>query len=134
MFWTEKGLGAFNDKKRLRVSSRSDMSECLIATGLPFKGSSKSVAYSLAELNVMMPQVAGIRRFGAAALDLAYVASGRFDGYWEEGVCLWDIAAGYFVKEAGGFVAPLVKGTDPLKSCALIATNAVIHDKLEVLN
>jgi myo-inositol-1(or 4)-monophosphatase len=131
MFWAEKGLGAFNNNKRLRVSSRVDFADCLLATGLPFKGSRKQVAPMLAELNAVVPQVAGVRRFGSAALDLAYVAAGRYDGYWEDGLSPWDVAAGIvIVKEAGGFITPVTHGQDPVKNGTVIASNAVIHEKL----
>jgi myo-inositol-1(or 4)-monophosphatase len=127
-FWSEKGAGAFYNNKRIRVSGRRDLSECLVATGLPFKGSRKPVAPMLAELAAVLPQVAGVRRAGAAALDLAYVAAGRFDAYWETGLGPWDIAAGLaIVKEAGGFIAPYKKGEDPLKSGALIVSNEPLH-------
>jgi len=130
-FWAEKGIGAYNNNQRLRVSVRSDFADCLLATGLPFKGSRQPVPSCLAELKTMMPQVAGVRRAGAAALDLAYVAAGRYDGYWETGPSEWDIAAGILlVKEAGGFVSPLTPKQDPLKSGSLVASNAAIHDKL----
>jgi len=131
MFWAEKGMGAFCNNQRLRVSKRKDLSECLLATGLPFKGSRKPVPEALAELELFLPQVAGIRRAGSAALDLAYVAAGRFDGYWERGLGPWDLAAGLvIVREAGGFIAPLEVGGDPLKTGALIATNAELHDQI----
>ena len=131
MFWAEKGIGSYCSSKRLRVSARTDLSECLIATGLGFKGSPKNHLNVMKEVAAVMPQVAGIRRAGSAALDLAYVAAGRYDGYWESGLGLYDLAAGYIiVKEAGGFVAPLEAGKDPVQSCALIATNAGIHDSL----
>jgi len=131
MFWAEKGVGAYCSSKRLRVSARTDLSECLIATGLGFKGSSKDPVKVLKQVSSVMGQVAGIRRAGSAALDLAYVAAGRYDGYWESGLGMYDVAAGYIiVKEAGGFVSPMVKGQDPVKSAALIATNAGIHDKI----
>ena len=131
MFWAEKGVGAYCSSARMRVSSRKDLSECLISTGLGFKGSPKDHTAVLKQVAVVMNQVAGIRRAGAAALDLAYVAAGRYDGYWESGLGIYDVAAGYLiVKEAGGFVSPLEKGKDPVKSAALIATNAEIHDKL----
>jgi len=133
MFWSEKGLGAYNNNKRLRVSARNDLSECLIATGIPFKGVMDNDPKFVARLNAVMPKVAGIRRFGAAALDMAYVAAGRYDGYWEEGVHLWDVAAGYLlVKEAGGFISPIIPKDDVLKNgtLALIAANSEIHDAL----
>ncbi len=131
MFWAEKGLGAYLNNQRLRVSARTDMSECLLATGLPFKGSRKNPTDVMKEVAALTGQVAGIRRMGSAALDLAYVAAGRFDGYWESQLYLWDMAAGYIlVKEAGGFISPLVAGQDPLKESSLVASNAGIHDKL----
>jgi len=131
MFWAEKGLGAYSNNQRLRVSARIDMSECLLATGLPFKGSRKNPIDVMKEVNAATTRVAGIRRMGSAALDLAFVAAGRFDGYWESQLGVWDIAAGYIlVKEAGGFISPLVAGKDPVMDTSIIATNAGIHDQL----
>ncbi|MBI1273239.1 MAG: inositol monophosphatase [Alphaproteobacteria bacterium] len=131
MFWAEKGTGAYNNHQRLRVSSRSDLSESLIATGFPFKGSKKDPASFMKEVERIMPQVAGIRRAGSAALDLAYVAAGRYDGYWETGINLWDVAAGaLLVTEAGGFISPIKKGENPLISGALVASNDPLHDRL----
>jgi myo-inositol-1(or 4)-monophosphatase len=128
-FSGEKGAGAFFNNKRMRVSGRKDLADCLMATGLPFKGSRKSVPQILKELDVVLPQVAGVRRAGAAALDLAYVAAGRFDAFWETGLSPWDMAAGIFlVREAGGYVSPYVKGDNPLKTGALIASNEALHD------
>ena len=131
MFWAEKGLGAYLNSQRLRVSSRKDLAECLIGTGLPFKGSQQKVPESLHALEAIMPRVAGIRRMGAASLDIAYVAAGRFDAYWESGIQPWDVAAGsVIVKEAGGFIAPFERGKDPVKDGSIIATNGEIHDKI----
>jgi len=131
MFWAEKGLGAYNNNKRMRVSARKDLADCLIATGLPFKGVMKTKPHFQAELMAVMPEVAGIRRFGSAALDLAYVAAGRYDGYWEAGLKTWDIAAGLLIlKEAGGFIVSFSPKEDPLVSGDVIATNDAIHDKL----
>ena len=123
-----------SSNKRLRVSVRRDFSDCLIATGAPFKGVMHKRPNFLKELNAVMPQVAGIRRCGAAALDLAYVAAGRFDGFWEMGLGAWDCAAGILlVKEAGGFVAPIIPQQDPMRSGALVASNAEIHTALTEL-
>ncbi len=134
VFWAEKGLGSYLNNQRLRVSARSDFSECLIATGAPFKGSKKPVESFIDELKAVIPQVAGIRRAGSAALDLAYVAAGRYDGFWETGLGLWDIAAGILlVKEAGGFVSPLAAGDDLMKTGSLVASNAGIHEKFLVM-
>ena len=131
MFWAERGVGAYCSSTRLRVSARSALSECLIATGLGFKGSAKDPVKVLKQVSGVMSHVAGIRRAGSAALDLAYVAAGRFDGYWEEGLGVYDVAAGaIIVKEAGGSVSPMVKGQDPVQSASLIASNFEIHDKL----
>ena len=131
MFWAEKGLGAFANNKRMRVSGRKELSECLIATGIPFKGSKRKAADYLPELVAVMPHVAGIRRFGAAALDMAYVAAGRYDAYWESGVYPWDLAAGHIlVKEAGGFIVPMKAGQNPVNDGSIIATNSGIHDKI----
>lgn len=131
MFWAEKGAGAFCNNQRLRVSARKDMADCLIATGLPWKGAPKDAPQVMREVNAVMPQVAGIRRAGSAALDMAYVAAGRYDAYWESGLGMWDFAAGIImVKEAGGFIAPLQVGDNPLAVGAVIATNAEIHDKM----
>jgi myo-inositol-1(or 4)-monophosphatase len=109
MFWAEKGGGAFLNERRLRVSGRREFKEALFATGIPFASVSGARRLAFARtLGVLMPQVAGIRRFGAAALDMAWVAAGRYDGYWELGLKPWDMAAGLLiVREAGGFV------TDP---------------------
>ena len=128
-FWAEKGLGAFSGNKRLRVSARRDFSECLIATGAPFKGVMDKRPNFVKQMEAVMPKVAGIRRFGSAALDFAYIAAGRYDGFWEEGLGSWDCAAGILlVREAGGFISPIAPGADILKSGALIASNADIHD------
>jgi myo-inositol-1(or 4)-monophosphatase len=133
MFWGEKGTGAFSNSKRLRVSTRRDLSHALIATGIPFKGS-EGLAHAdtfMEEMKNIMPKVAGIRRYGAAALDLAYVAAGRYEGFWERGLKPWDVAAGIIlIKEAGGFVAPLKKGDDPLFGGNLIATNDALQTQL----
>jgi myo-inositol-1(or 4)-monophosphatase len=130
-FWAEKGMGAWSANKRLRVSGRRDFADCLIATGTPFKGVMHKRPFFSQQLNAIMPQVAGIRRFGAAALDLAYVAAGRFDGFWETGLGPWDCAAGILiVKEAGGFVAPITPKQDPMLSGSLVASNSAIHDEL----
>ncbi|MDX2027151.1 MAG: inositol monophosphatase family protein [Alphaproteobacteria bacterium] len=130
-FWAEKGLGAWMNNKRMRVSARGDLAESLIATGIPFKGAMKEKPKFMECLNAVMPQVAGIRRFGAAALDLAYVAAGRYEAYWENGISIWDIAAGLLlVKEAGGFVVAFDPKAKPLTAPDIIATNAAIHDPL----
>ncbi len=131
MFWGEKGLGAYCNSKRLRVSARRDLADCLIATGLPFKGVMDSNPRIGKQLDAVMPKVSGIRRMGAAALDMAYVAAGRFDGYWEIGIKNWDVAAGaLLVKEAGGFIASFDAGENPITNGRMIATNDAIHEEL----
>lgn len=128
MFYSEKGLGAFMNDQRLRVSGRGRMIECLFATGVPFAGR-PALPATLQDLARLMPVCAGVRRWGAAALDLAYVAAGRLDGYWERGLHPWDIAAGILlVREAGGFTGPVREGDNPLEKGAVIAANAQIFD------
>jgi myo-inositol-1(or 4)-monophosphatase len=125
MFWAEKGIGAWlNDSRRIRVSGRRAMSEAIFATGIPFAGRGTLPA-TLQDLARLMPACAGVRRWGAAALDLAYVAAGRFDGYWERGIKPWDIAAGMLlVREAGGMTGPLRDGDDPFEKGSVLAANA----------
>ncbi len=132
MYWAEKGGGAFCNERRLRVSARKDLREALFATGIPFAAVTPAnrMAFSRT-LARLMPRVAGIRRFGAAALDLAWVAAGRFDGYWELGVKPWDIAAGtLLVREAGGFVRGLSDDEDPRESGNIIAATPAFHAPL----
>lgn len=128
MFIAEKGLGAFMNDQRLRVSGRNRLSECIFATGVPF-GGRPTLPATLQDLARLMPACAGVRRWGAAALDLAYVAAGRYDGYWERGLNAWDIAAGMLlVREAGGFVGPVRDGDSILEKGALIAANSDIFE------
>lgn len=130
MYWAEKGGGAYCNETRLRVSGRRVMLESIFATGVPFGGKSTLPA-TLQDLARLMPVCAGVRRFGSAALDLAYVASGRYEGYWERGINSWDIAAGLIiVKEAGGFVGPVREGRDIFESGAVIATNGNMFEPL----
>ena len=123
LYWAEKGAGAWMNDKRLRVSGRRNMIESLFATGVPFggKGTLPATRQDLARL---MPACAGVRRWGSAALDFAYVAAGRYDGFWERGLKPWDMAAGIvLVKEAGGFVSGIRDGQDPLESGSVICGN-----------
>ena len=109
------------NQSRLRVSGRTRLIECCFATGLPF-GGRPDLPATLQDLARVLPTCAGVRRWGAAALDLAYVAAGRFDGYWERGLNPWDIAAGILiVREAGGFVEAVDPEADIFDSGALIA-------------
>jgi myo-inositol-1(or 4)-monophosphatase len=128
MFVAEKGQGAWLNESRLRVSARSRMIESVFGTGIR-GGEMGKLPETLQDLARLTPACAGIRRWGAAALDLAFVAAGRFDGYWERGINLWDIAAGVLlVREAGGLVEALDPAGDPLRTQNLIAANAEIFD------
>ena len=134
MFWAERGAGAFLNEKRLRVSARREIRDALFATGIPFAAVAASRRLAFARtLGTLMPQVAGIRRFGAAALDLAWVAAGRYDGYWELGVKPWDIAAGLLiVREAGGYVTDAAGKEAALQEGAndVVAANPHLHPRL----
>ncbi|MEL6620326.1 MAG: inositol monophosphatase family protein [Pseudomonadota bacterium] len=130
MFFAEKGAGAWMNDSRLRVSGRRSMIECVFATGLPFGGRS-DLPLTLQELARLMPVCAGVRRWGSAALDLAYVAAGRYDGYWERRLNAWDLAAGLLiVREAGGLVEPLTAGGDILEDGEIICANEAMFDPL----
>ena len=117
MFTAETGAGAWMNDRRLRVSARREISEMIFATGVPF-GTNDTLPETMSDLARLMPRCAGVRRWGAASLDLAYVAAGRYDGFWERGLHPWDIAAGILlVREAGGFVGSIGEEkdfTDPL--------------------
>jgi myo-inositol-1(or 4)-monophosphatase len=131
LFWTEKGVGAYLNDRRIRVSSRRQLGHALIATGTPYGQGAARKRY-LAQLEQIMENVADIRRMGAAALDLAYVAAGRFDGYWEYGLSSWDFAAGMLlVREAGGYVSDPENGGDPLASGNVLAANDHLHSPLQ---
>ncbi|SFP50457.1 inositol monophosphatase family protein [Tranquillimonas alkanivorans] len=128
MFVAEKGGGAWMNEMRLRVSGRHRMIECLFATGLPQAGRSGLPA-AMQELGRVLPAASGVRQWGAAALDLAYVAAGRFDGYWQRRLSAWDIAAGMLiVREAGGLVDGIREGDDPLERGEIIAANEGVFD------
>ncbi len=129
MFTTEKGQGAWLNGMRLRVSGRKAMAEAVFATGIPF-GAKRTLPLMLQDLASLMPVCAGVRRWGAASLDLAYVAAGRFDGYWEREISAWDMAAGLLlVREAGGFVSGLGDGK-PFDTGTVLAANANLYDPL----
>ncbi|MEP0191159.1 MAG: inositol monophosphatase family protein [Erythrobacter sp.] len=132
-YWAEKTRGAWLMDGRLRVSSRSRPSDALIATGIPFQGHGDFAEWSRI-FGAIGPEVAGIRRFGSAALDLAYVAQGRFDGFWESGLNDWDTAAGcILVREAGGFVSDFRGRSSPVNSAQVLAANNALHSKLHKL-
>jgi myo-inositol-1(or 4)-monophosphatase len=133
LFWAEKGLGAWMNDRRLRVSGRIQMSEALFATGVPF-GMRPGLGDTLASIARLMPGTAGLRRWGAASLDLAYVAAGRFDGFWERGLGPWDLAAGMLlVREAGGFVDSFDADADPVQTGDIIAANAALFKSFATL-
>ena len=130
LFFAEKGLGAYMNDTRLRVSGRRTMLECIFATGVPF-GGRPTLPATLQDLARLMPVCAGVRRWGAAALDLAYVAAGRYDGYWERGLNPWDIAAGLLlVREAGGFTGPIQEGASIFESRGCVAANTHAFETL----
>lgn len=130
LFWAEKGRGAYVNNNRLRVSGRRELAQAVITTGIPHHGRGDPVAF-LSEMAAIMPEVAGVRRFGAAALDLAYVAAGRCDGFWEAGLAPWDIAAGIImVREAGGMVSEFQGRALMMQSGEILATNGAIHGPL----
>ena len=128
IFWAEKGKGAFlNNEKRLRVAARKHLDESVLATGIPFLGKPGHGQF-LKELHQITQRVAGVRRFGSAALDLAYVAAGRFDGFWERDLKPWDMAAGaLMVLEAGGRVTTADGEPYRSESTTILAANTDIH-------
>jgi myo-inositol-1(or 4)-monophosphatase len=132
-YWAEKGRGAWLNERRLRVSARRDLADALIATGVPYKGHGHLERFQRI-LEAVSPEVAGIRRFGSAALDLAWVAAGRYDGFWEEDLQFWDVAAGLLlVREAGGFVTDFRGGEAGLARGQVLAANDQIHSRLHKL-
>ena len=129
-FFAEHGKGAYLNDRRIRVSGRKQVETALFATGIPFMGKTtpeKELVF-INQLNHIMPRCSGIRRFGSAALDLAWVAAGRYDGFWEHGLKLWDIAAGtLIVREAGGFVSDFSSRDTVLQNGNIVAANAGLH-------
>ena len=129
-FWAEKTRGAWLHDRRLRVSARRHLDESLIATGIPFAGRGDAAEWSKIYA-ALAPQVAGIRRFGAASLDLAWVAAGRYDGFWESGLAPWDTAAGcLLVREAGGFVSDFKGRSQAVCDAEVLAGNDALHSRL----
>ncbi|WP_315924626.1 inositol monophosphatase family protein [Mesorhizobium sp. SP-1A] len=130
LYTAERGGGAFMNDRRLRVAARAKLSDCVIGCGVPHLGRGHHGNF-LIELRNVMGEVSGIRRMGSAALDLAYVAAGRMDGFWENNLSAWDVAAGILlIREAGGFVSDLSGGQDMLDSGSIVAGNEVIHRAL----
>ncbi|WP_101069246.1 inositol monophosphatase family protein [Roseovarius salinarum] len=129
MFFAEKGEGAWLNESRLRVSGRGKMIEAIFATGVPFGGRA-DLPETLRDLGRLMPACAGVRRWGSAALDLAYVAAGRYEGFWERGLNAWDLAAGLVIlREAGGLAEAMEPGASILDSGTVIGANEAIFDK-----
>ncbi len=135
LFYAEKGGGAFLNERRLRVSARTQLSEALLATGIPFALHNETSRRQFQNtIERVMPLVAGVRRFGAASLDLAYVAAGRYEGYWERPLASWDIAAGIvLVREAGGYVCDLKGEGNMIETNSILATNQGLHQPLKDL-
>ena len=130
LYWAEKGAGAWMNEGRIRVSARKSLSEAIFATGVPF-GTKKTLPATMRDLARLMPATAGVRRWGAASLDLAYVAAGRYDGYWERELNSWDMAAGLLlVREAGGLVGAVREGREIFESGSVIAANSDLFEPL----
>ena len=130
LFWAARNEGAFLNRRRLRVSERRDMADALLATGIPFGNRPGKKAFS-AMLVAAMDQTAGVRRQGAASLDLAYVAAGRYEGFWEVALSPWDVAAGIvIVREAGGMVSEIDGRSNMLHGTSILATNQQLYDPI----
>ena len=133
LYAAEKGSGAFLNDRRLRVARRSKLADCVVATAMPQLVRPGQEAY-LAELGAALPRIAGVRRTGSAAMDLAWVASGRFDGLWQHNLSPWDMAAGaLFVREAGGYVTDAAGGDASFATGSVVAGNEAIHRELLAL-
>ncbi|HEY1272443.1 MAG TPA: inositol monophosphatase family protein, partial [Terriglobales bacterium] len=133
MFTAERGHGVFLNDRRLRVAARKDLKTCLSATGIPFLGRGTSGDHErfLSELKSVIESTPGIRRFGSAALDLAWVAAGRYDAFWEHALKPWDVAAGILmVREAQGVVTDLKGGERMLQSGDILVANEHLHPQL----
>jgi myo-inositol-1(or 4)-monophosphatase len=130
LFMAERGRGAYINDRRLRVAARRDLADCVICCGIPHRGRGDTARFRT-ELGAVQDQVAGVRRSGAAALDLAWVAAGRFDGFWERGLSPWDIAAGVVIlREAGGFATDLNGAEEVLDKDTIVAGNEHVHATL----
>ena len=130
LFAAEKGRGAFVNDRRIRVAARREMTDCVFVTGIPHMGRPAHGDF-IEQQRRVMKNSAGVRRFGAAAIDLCWVAAGRFDGFWETGLSPWDMAAGILmVREAGGYVSDLSDGQDMFGKTTIIAGNEIIRKKL----
>lgn len=134
IYTAEKGKGAYlNDRRRLRVAARKSLPDCVVATDIPHRGKSGKEIW-LREADTLMREVAGLRRSGSAALDLCWVASGRYDGYWERGIKPWDMAAGMLiVREAGGIISDADGGDRMFETGSVLAANPTVHKGLVTL-
>jgi myo-inositol-1(or 4)-monophosphatase len=133
MFWAEKGSGAYLNDRRMRVSSRRKLEDSLLATGITARSGADDAerADFVAQIDAALAATAGVRRFGSAALDLAYVAAGRYDAFWEHHLSPWDIAAGMvLVREAGGYVSEIDGGSGMLASGSTFAANTHLHQAI----
>ncbi len=130
-FTAERGKGAYlNDRRRLRVAARTEIADCVLGTGIPHRGRPEHDTF-LKELAAVMATSAGVRRLGAASLDLAWTAAGRLDGFWERNLRPWDIAAGIVVlREAGGYVSDADGKDKMLEKGSIVAGNEAIHARL----
>jgi myo-inositol-1(or 4)-monophosphatase len=130
MYIAERGKGAFLNEHRLRVAARRELSDCVICCGIPHRGRGDLPLFRK-ELAAVQERVAGLRRTGAAAIDLAWVAAGRFDGFWERDLSPWDLAAGHIlVREAGGYITDLDGGDAVLTKGTVLAGNEEVHRAL----
>ncbi len=130
LYTAERGKGAFLNDQRLRVAGRRKLGECVIGCGLPHMGRG-DLDLSRLELTEIQARVAGLRRFGSASLDMAFVATGRLDGYWERNLQPWDMAAGQVIaREAGGIVTGIEGNDDALRSGNVICGNEFVHAEL----
>ena len=130
LFFAEKGTGAWMNQTRLRVSGRTRMEDCLFATGAP-TSKNNPANHAIRDLAALMPVSGGVRRLGAAALDLAYVAAGRVDGFWQRDLKIWDMAAGIvIVQEAGGFVEAMDPAQTPMEEGKVLAAPPQIFPPL----
>lgn len=127
LYTAERGNGAFLNDRRMRVAARTKLVDSVVGTGIPHLGRGNH-GRALIDLRTMMTETAGIRRLGSAALDLAYVAAGRMDGFWEDALAPWDLAAGILmVREAGGFATDRAGGRDMFDNGSIVAGNEAIH-------
>jgi myo-inositol-1(or 4)-monophosphatase len=136
LFWAERNMGAYLGSQRIRVSARQRLEDALLATGIPFRlhENTNTGEKFIAQLESVMGRLSGVRRFGSAALDLAYVAAGRYEGFWENGLNAWDVAAGVvLVREAGGFVSEINGNRYKLGAPDILAANDKMHESLQKL-